>query len=833
MEQLVTIRIDGQDVAVPPGTTVLDAARRIGIEIPSLCYHEKLLPAGLCRLCLVEIEKMRGLQPACATTVRDGMVVHTDTAPVLHNRRMVLELLCTNHPLDCPVCDAAGDCRLQDYVFRYGRTDSRFIEPKRHKGKAIPLGPAVMLDQERCVLCQRCVRFGEEVLDDRQLAVFQRGAASRIGAFPGGAFDSPFSGNAAELCPVGALTDRIARFRARAWELKSTQSACSLCPVGCKIAMETRGGRLVRVRSVGLDVPGVGGWLCDLGRTGYGFLEHDERLRQPLVRRDGRLEPATWDEALGRVAEAIDRVVRESGADAFAALGSPRLTNEAAYLLSKFARVAIGTNNVACSPVQHLAPAQARPSDVANADCLLLYLGDPIEEAPIVELWIKQALRMGARLMVVHNHTIGLARRAHLSVLARPGSEALFLSVVLSEVGRSDASRVSEECWGLLGNLAPAQAASLIGCAPAASRQVADALLQAEHAVLLYGCGVGGPNDLALLQALATATGARLLGWSSGANGRGTADMGMCPDRLPGQGEVDSAAIRARCKGVWGVSAPRGAGLGPAALWPAVSAGRVRLLYIVGVDVFREVSEASAAADAAEKAELVVVQDAFLSATAAAADVVLPAAAPGEEEGTMTTLAGQLECLQAAVAPPGEARLHWAIIAELARRLGAQGQWDYASAQEVLAEAGLVVPTYGAVCGDGRWQGGDVRYDSDTRRLEAPAVKPRRGQGDLTLVTGPVLFDRDALAGRSAIAGRASDPCAWIHPSDAAARGISDGEAIIVSGDGELRLSARVTEDCPAGVLYVPEQLGPDNVHVLGTQDGAVLMVRVKPAMVE
>mgnify|MGYP003880469637 CR=1 FL=1 len=266
-------------------------------------------------------------------------------------------------------------------------------------------------------------------------------------------------------------------------------------------------------------------------------------------------------------------------------------------------------------------------------------------------------------------------------------------------------------------------------------------------------------------------------------------------------------------------------------MWPAVSAGRVRLLYVVGVDAVREASEACAAADAAEKAELLVVQDTFLSATASAADVVLPAAAPGEEEGTMTTLAGQLACLQAAVAPLGEARPHWAIIADLARRLGAQGQWEYASAHEVLAEAGRVVPAYGAVCADDRRQGGDVRYDLDTGRLEAPGVRPRKGQGDLALVTGPVLFDRDALAGRSAIAGRAGDACAWIHPSDAAARGISDGEAIVVSGDGELRLSARVTEDCQVGVLFVPEQLGADNVHVLGAEDGAVLMVRVKPAM--
>ncbi len=827
MDQSVTLKIDGRDIAVPPGTMVLEAARRAGIIIPSLCNQEKLLPAGLCRLCLVEIEKMRGLQAACATVVREGMVVHTDTPAVVHNRRMVLEFLCTNHPLDCPVCDAAGDCRLQDYVFQYGRGESRFVEKKRHKGKAIRLGPAVVLDQERCVLCQRCVRYCEEVLDDRQLAVFQRGAQSRISTLPGKAFDSAFSGNVVDLCPVGAMTDRIFRFKGRTWELKSVPSTCALCPVNCRVTMDTREGRILRVR--GREAPEVNdGWLCDLGRTAHGHADHPERLRQPLVRRGDNLEPATWDEALAAVAKGLRSAVEQGGPDAVAALGSPRLTNEAAYLLSRLMRAGIGTNNVD-GATGTSAPAQATLAELRRADLVVLFLADPGEEAPVLELWVKQALRRGARLHVVHTRPLALGRYASTTYAPRPGSEGVFLAGVLAAAGKAGA-RLPEGWEAAVAGVGPTQVASLTGCEREAAQQLAATLASAQRAVLAYGAGVRSQETVVLLSALATATGARLLGWDGGPNSRGVADMGLAPGRLPGQAVLDDAAARERCAAAWGAPVPRQAGVGGSALWQALQEKKVRALYVAAADPLGEAPDPDGVRRGLEAADLVVVQAAFLTLTTAMADVVLPAAVWGEEDGTMTNLAGQAGVLRAAVAPLGDSRPHWRIVADVARSLGAKGTWDHAAASDVLAEVARVVPAYAAVTGDGA----DVRYEfalADVRPC-APAPLATAGSGDLALVTGPVLFDRDVVAAHApAVAGRAPEAYALLNPRDAQRLNIQDGAQVEVRGDAAaVRVRARVRSDCLAGTVFVPEHVAADGVNVLGPKPGVVAMVTVRPA---
>ena len=834
MDQSVTLTIDGREVAVPPGTTVLEAARRAGIEIPSLCYQEKLLPAGLCRLCLVEIEKMRGLQPACSTIVREGMVVRTDTPLALHNRRMILELLCTNHPLDCPVCDAAGDCRLQDYVFRYGRTESRFVEEKRHKGKAIPLGPLVMLDQERCVLCQRCVRFCEEVLDDRQLAVFQRGCQSRIGTFPGQSFDTAFSGNVIDLCPVGALTSRVFRFKARTWELESIPSTCAFCAVGCRLTMDVRNGRLLRQR--GREAPEVNdGWLCDLGRAGHGITDHPERLREPLLRRNGRLEPTTWEEALAAVAEGLNAVREETGPSAVAVWGSPRLTNEAAYLLSKLARAGLGTNNVDCRLGTAIpAPAEATLAELRRADVLFLFQGDPSEEAPVLELLIRDAVRHGGRLYVVHSRGVALGRRATLVLQPRPGSEAVFLAGVLAAAGKADEGRVPAAWRQALANSGTAQVASLTGCEPGAIEQIATALMNAQRAIIAYGAGVRDEATMEMLTALARATGARLLGWNAGPNMRGVADMGLRCDRLPGHALLDDAETLARCERLWGVAVPRKAGVSPEELWQAMEDRRIRALYLVAADPLSEAPGRQAVERGLAAADFVVVQDSFLTPTAAAeADVVLPAAVPGEQEGTSTNLAGWVGSQRAGIVPPGEARPHWQIVADLARRLGAPGEWEYASAAEVLAELSRLIPAYGGAGAALSGSGYDARlaYTVSTRDPEAPCPCPKAGSGELALLSGPVLFDRDVYAAHApAVAGRAPAPYVGLNTSDAARLGIADGSTVEVRSQGaRLRLQAWVGEAFPAGVAFVPEQMAAEGVNALEAGAGVVTLVEVRP----
>ncbi|MGQ9667018.1 MAG: 2Fe-2S iron-sulfur cluster-binding protein, partial [Anaerolineae bacterium] len=336
LDNMVTVVIDGKEVAVPVHSTVLDAARRLGIPIPTLCHYAKLIPVGACRMCLVEVEKMRGLQTACTTEVRPGMVVRTDTPEIRKARAANLEFLLTNHPLDCPVCDKGGECELQDQTFIYGPGKSRFIEEKRHKAKARVLGPYIILDQERCVLCRRCIRFLEEWADDVQLGLFERGRLTYVDTFNGEPFNSPFSGNTVHLCPVGALTSRVFRFSARVWELKRTPSVCLDCAVGCNISLDTKYNRLKRI--VSREHPDVNDeWLCDRGQFDHRPADAALRVAQPLVRKGDELKPATWEEALERVVGALREAVQAHGAAGAALIGSPAHSNEANYLLQRLA----------------------------------------------------------------------------------------------------------------------------------------------------------------------------------------------------------------------------------------------------------------------------------------------------------------------------------------------------------------------------------------------------------------------------------------------------------------------------------------------------------------
>jgi NADH-quinone oxidoreductase chain G len=423
MQQRVTLRIDDQEVSVRPGTTVLEAAQQLGIEIPTFCHHARLVPVGACRMCLVEIERMRGLQTACSTHVRDGMVVRTATPEVLKTRRQSLEFLLLHHPLDCPVCDKGGECELQDQAFEWGPGESRFIEAKRHKAKAYPLSDHIILDQERCVLCRRCERFMQEWAGDQQIDVFERGRKSIIDLFPGQKFDSLFAGNTVDLCPVGALTSRVFRFRARVWEVERVPSVCIACGVGCNVTLDVKNDELRRI------VPRLNRevndrWMCDRGRFDHSFVEREDRLKTPLIRRGGELQPATWDEALSLVAGRLAAVAQEHGRDSVGGIGSAWVTNEANYLFQKLFRTVIGTNNLdypgrmpyAAQPVGAMA-------DLRRADSVFLLGLDLLASSPLVGLFMRRiAIMYGVKLIVGHPQEVPLTRFG-LWLPYEPGTE--------------------------------------------------------------------------------------------------------------------------------------------------------------------------------------------------------------------------------------------------------------------------------------------------------------------------------------------------------------------------------------------------------------------------
>ncbi|MBI5379136.1 MAG: NADH-quinone oxidoreductase subunit NuoG [Nitrospirae bacterium] len=616
MSDQLTLTIDGREVAVPKGTLIVEAARRAGIEIPVFCYHPKLKPAGNCRMCLVEVAKAPKLQTACTTEAAEGMVVSTQSPAVQKAQEGVLELLLINHPLDCPVCDKGGECPLQNQTFRWGPGKSRFVEEKRRFEKPVSLGPHILLDRERCILCMRCVRFMDEIARHPQLASVSRGDMTYIDTAEGAVFDSPYSGNTIEICPVGALTGKAFRFQGRPWEYQRVPSVCPFCACGCNISLDVRGNRILRV--VAREHPEVDdGWLCDRGRFNYASFYGEDRLREPLLRRNGTLQPATWEEALRVTADRFRAIKQETGGEALAGIGSSQMTNEEAYLFQKFFRTALGSPHVdhrlarAPSALAGLMEAAknkgietAMIPDLDQADAIFLLGCDIGREAPILDLRVKKAVSRGAQLIVAHS-------------------------------------------------LTPPPA-------PPAARRI---VILAGLAAVEEGAGLDPVVEFTLSLANGEPGRARLALVPPEANVYGLAAMGMLPTHLPGFVPVDDAEGCAAMEERWGKAIPRHAGLSGQEILQALG-NRVRGLYLVGQD---PVGNGMALPEGA----FLVVQDRYLTATARRADVVLPWTAPHEIGGTITNLEGRVQEMRRALRAPGTAKSVEEAIHALSGRLGA------------------------------------------------------------------------------------------------------------------------------------------------------------------
>jgi NADH-quinone oxidoreductase subunit G len=401
----VTVTIDGIDVVVPKGTLLVEAAKLIDRDVPVYCYHPKLGPAGLCRICLVEIEGTPKLQIACNTPVADKMVVYTQSEKSNEGRRAVLELLLLNHPLDCPICDKGGECDLQDYSMAYGQGASRSADVKSSKPKAVDLGPTIVLDEERCILCLRCVRFDEIITGEQQLRTDDRGAHAIIATATGEPYHSDFSGNVTELCPVGALTSKTYRFKSRPWDNQRVTTTCMQCSVGCQMHLDARVSTVQRTMSVPEDDAISDGWLCDRGRYNIGYVNDDRRLTQPLYRQNGEWVQIGWDDAIGLWASALRESIAKNGADSVGAIGGGRLLNEEAFLLQHVYR-SLGTDNLdwRSGRQHHAYPGEIGGThvDLENADCIITFGRSPAQLAPVLDLRIRKAVRhKGATLIAV------------------------------------------------------------------------------------------------------------------------------------------------------------------------------------------------------------------------------------------------------------------------------------------------------------------------------------------------------------------------------------------------------------------------------------------------
>jgi len=655
----VEFTLDGRTVHARKGELLIAAAERAGTFIPRFCYHPRMESVGVCRMCLVEVSGPRGatLMPSCFIEAAPGMEVTTDSDKVKKAQDGVLEFLLINHPLDCPVCDKGGECPLQDQTLAYGPGETRFVEEKRHFEKPIPISELVLLDRERCIQCSRCTRFADEVAGEAQIDFIGRGEQVQVGTFPELPFTSYFSGNTVQICPVGALTATPYRFAARPWDLDQVESTCTTCAVGCRVAVQSSSNRVTRL--LGIDVDPVNhGWLCDKGRFASDAVNSDDRLTEPMVRKDGSLVAVSWHEALEVVAEGL-RAATQDGPDSLGVIGGARLTNEGAYAWARLAKGVLATDSVDAQLGDGL-PAEvvlglprATIDEAASARTVILLTGDVREELPILFLRLRAAALGGdTSLVELSPQATSLTEYAAVSLRYGPGDAATLVDAVMSGGSPPPATRDGD---------ALAEARRLVGDGPVVVVLGRPSL--AEDAELVADAA----------QKLAAALpGARFLPALRRGNVLGALDMGLSPGLLPGRVTLDEG--RDWFTAAWG-AVPESRGRGTADILAAAAGDQaegapVTALVLLGADPLTDFPDRRLATRALDAAGFVVAVATSPGAVLDHADVVLPAAEAHERPGTTTNIEGRISRLGQKLVPPGQAWPDWMIAGELSVHLG-------------------------------------------------------------------------------------------------------------------------------------------------------------------
>ena len=804
MDKLVTLTIDGRTVQAPAGTLIIDAAKKAGIVIPVFCYHPKLEPVGMCRMCLVDIGRPAvdratnqpilnpdgtpkitfgpKLDTACTTPISEGMVVWGATEKVMAARKSMLEFLLTSHPLDCPVCDKGGECPLQNQTIAFGPGNSRFIyDEKIHLRKKLPLGDLIMLDRERCIQCARCIRFQDQVVDEPVIGFYERGRALEIVSYSEPGFDSIFSGNTTDICPVGALTTSDFRFGARPWEMKPKASICTQCPVGCNINYEVRreagsGGRVVIKRVLPRQNEAVNEiWVCDKGRFTYHYAESTRRLTRPLVRRDGELVPASWEEALQTAADKM----RTAGSNLVTLTGS-RLLNEDLFALKQLNQATRGkifhysrmgggdwVNRVGMPPGSNL-------GSLGKDDAILVFASELHEEAPIWWLRVKQAAERGANLIVISARKTRLDKYATHSLKYRFGEEEAALREILA--GESETAKAFKTAQnGVIFLGSDGMGASQVKAAAALSAEI---LVKTDH--------FGKPNN------------GLVIVWQA-ANDMGAAHMGL--------------------------------GTSPSL---ASDLGEAMGVYIAGADPAGDDPDLS---DGIQRAGFVIVQDMFLSETARLADVVFPIQAVMEREGSLVSGERRVQRVYCAVPEQEGTRSDYAVTAEIAARLdikldlSSPGHIFDLMAQTEKSFAGMntarlaeVTPQWPDVGDKDDYFGGTSSKNTKglgvVPELLHEPVNPRdaaRFPTGVTLQYGEWLavpitsvYHQDVyVAATELLKNRIPKDAFSMHPVDAEALGVDAGARLTLQwGIHSYEASLAIDPDQPQGVILVRRDMG-------------------------
>ncbi len=794
----ITLIIDGREVTANEGEMLHDAAKQGDVEIPVFCYEPKLgEPVGACRMCLVEIEGIPKLQTSCSTPVRDGMVVHTRTDQVKEAQSSVVEFLLVNHPLDCPVCDKGGECPLQDITMGWGPGRTRFTDEKRHFQKPVELSPLVAIDRERCILCYRCVRFSQEVAEDEQLQLLDRGDRSFVGTFDDRPYIAPFHGNITDLCPVGALTSYTYRFRARPWDIEQAGSVCTLCPSQCNVSFTVRDEQVQRV--VARDNPDVDdGWLCDRGRYGFEMFSAEERVRGPRLWGGAETD---WADAIAKAAAGL----RAGGAAAAAIIGDA--SNEEGYLVQRILREALGSphldSRAARGPRRDAVLClgepgiSARTRDIDRADAVLVVGTDPLHSSPILDLRIRKAIRRnGTRLAIATDRPTALDGGAAATTRFAPGGATLFLSELAACL------RLDSESG--------------------TAASVAETLRGAEKVVIVWGERIGREGegavrallDVAAALELSGKEGSGLLEVPEQANARGLREAGCLPDAGPGLTETT-------------------AGKSTEEIRSALESGELKSLLLFGVDPLRDFPDTEAWKRALAAADHLVVFSTFDNETTAMADVVFPLETHAEKDGTVTHPDGRLQRVRPSASRPGDIRPNWGVLAELSIALGHDtGIASQPTAFAALADA---VPFYAGITdsdigGRGiRWQereaadampkpaGADGTASAKAQSSgESAPSSPSRSADDLALGTYRDLWAGPITELNPPLRFLAPQQRVEMSPADAERLDLGSGDEVRVAQNGtSVQARVDIKERVAEGVCFLVEGTAEGNANAL------------------
>lgn len=817
---MITLTINEKAVTLDRPMTVLEAARQADIKIPTLCYHEALKPYGGCRLCVVKVERMPKLQTSCTLMAADGMEVTTESEEISKARRGILEFLLINHPLDCPYCDKAGECELQDLVNKYGPTVGRYREEKRkvpesHKDQILAR------NMERCVVCTRCVRMCGDVQGASAISIIERGNRSRMEPFSSASFNCEYCGNCLTVCPVGAILSRLYIHSFRPWQVdREVETVCSYCGVGCSLIVQVRDDSIKRV----IPRSGLGlnrGLLCARGRFGYEYVNSSDRLKMPLVRKNGRLEESTWSEALNIVAEKLLQVKKAHGGSAIAGIASPRCSNEDNYVFQKFMRMSCGSNNIDSISRTGFAAAQKYFEDLLgqgitaniidglkNSDAILVLGGDPTAINPVLGLSIREAFRRGAKVLVVGNSK-GLERFCSQQVITDVFKENEALESLLVEIYNSRGVRGEKSALDhAIKSLAERTGA---GKPLPGFEELRMKLLESASTAIVFGPELvqrsNGHRTLFAVAGLTYLLEARLYLLSEKPNEQGVIDAGCVPDMLPGGRPLNVHDFRRKFEEVWKGPVPADDGRTLFEIFEGAGREQIRALYIMGENPVFNLPDGQYIKDALKSLDFVVVQDIFMTETSALADVVLPALGWTEKTGTCTNLERRIQ-LQRKAVDALSGMEDWRIISEISGKMG-YGM-NYTDARDIMEEMAAVSPLYRELTyqeiGKGKclWPYHGEPLRGEINKVPEGTEEARDYKQDFYLSVEKSLFHSGTLSARSqALMKIYPEPVLRIGKAAAKKGGLNEGDKVqFFTEKGSRETSVSIDESIRDNRVY-------------------------------